>query len=452
MIRLSTLLFLVLTLAPSQAFTQDSIANFFNSKKDSDYNALFKDVIDKVKKDYVDEVTDQKLIESDLEGMLSSLDPHSTYLSEKEYTEMRNTTKGEFGGIGIEVTMERGFIKVVSPYEDGPAYKAGIKTGDYITMVDGQMVKGLSLGQSVEKLRGKPKTKVKISIYRESTGESLEIMLIRDLIKIVPVKSKIVGGEVFWLRLNSFSENAASLLKKEYYKLLEQANEDKIEIKGVILDLRGNPGGLLEQSKEVTELFLEEGIIVSTKGRIPESNRVFRAKGYDITEGLPMVVLINAGSASASEIVAGALQDNKRALIAGVKSFGKGSVQSVMPLMPSGSAIKLTTSRYYTPSGRSIQAQGIEPDVIVEEAVVTPVKANEVGSESSLIGHLQSEEEKKKASAPQPEIKDNGKVKPVKKPIPPALSGANKETQDFQLMRAIDLVKGMALYSERLSH
>lgn len=449
--KLPAILFFAMMVAPNPAFSQDLLAGFFNGKKDADYNVLFKDVIEKVKKDYVDEVSDQKLIESALEGMLSSLDPHSSYLSEKEYAEMRNTTKGEFGGVGIEVTMERGFIKVISPYEDGPAYKAGIKTGDYITMVDGQMVKGLSLGQSVEKLRGKPKTKVKITIYRESTGESLEIILIRDLIKILPVKSKIVGGEVFWLRVNSFSDNAASLLKKEYYKLVEKANDKKIEIKGAILDLRGNPGGLLEQSKEVTELFLEEGIIVSTKGRIPESNRVFRAKGYDITEGLPMVVLINGGSASASEIVAGALQDNKRALIVGTKSFGKGSVQTIMPLMSSNSAIKLTTSRYYTPSGRSIQAQGIEPDVIIEEAVVTPVKANEIGSESALVGHLQSEEEKKPTQT-QTETNDNNKVKSLKKPALLSVPGANKEAQDFQLMRAIDLVKGMALYSERLSH
>jgi carboxyl-terminal processing protease len=426
----------------SFANAQEAMSSFFNGKKDNDYNAIFKDVVEKVKKDYVDEVTDQKLIEAALEGMLSSLDPHSAYLTEKEYSEMRNSTKGEFGGIGVEITMEKGFIKIISPYEDSPAYKAGIKSGDFITMIDGIMVKGLSLSQAATKMRGKPKTKVKLTIYREATGESLEMILVRELVKFTPIKSKIVGGEVFWIKVLNFSENTASLLKKEYYKLVEQATEEKIEIKGVVLDLRGNPGGLLEQSREVTELFLEEGIIVTTKGRLPDSNRIFRAKGYDISDGLPMVVLINGGSASASEIVAGALQDNKRALVVGTRSFGKGSVQTIMPLMVNNSAIKLTTSRYYTPSGRSIQAQGIEPDVVVDDAVVTPIKNQEIGSEAALVGHLQSEGEQKVKNSKE------DKVKILKRGAP----SNNKEAQDFQLLRAIDLIKGMALYSERLTH
>lgn len=440
--RINLSLTLIICMISSFANAQEAMSSFFNGKKDNDYNAIFKDVVEKVKKDYVDEVTDQKLIEAALEGMLSSLDPHSAYLTEKEYSEMRNSTKGEFGGIGVEITMEKGFIKIISPYEDSPAYKAGIKSGDFITMIDGIMVKGLSLSQAATKMRGKPKTKVKLTIYRESTGESLEMILVRELVKFTPIKSKIVGGEVFWIKVLNFSENTASLLKKEYYKLVEQATEEKIEIKGVVLDLRGNPGGLLEQSREVTELFLEEGIIVTTKGRLPDSNRIFRAKGYDITDGLPMVVLINGGSASASEIVAGALQDNKRALVVGTRSFGKGSVQTIMPLMVNNSAIKLTTSRYYTPSGRSIQAQGIEPDVVVDDAVVTPIKNQEIGSEAALVGHLQSEGEKKVKNPKE------DKVKILKRGVP----SNNKETQDFQLLRAIDLIKGMALYSERLTH
>lgn len=426
---------------------QEQLYNIFANKKKVDYNKLFKQIMEKVKQDYVEEVKDEQLIESALQGMLSSLDPHSAFLNEKEFQDLRMSTKGEFGGIGIEITMEKGFIKIVSPYEDSPAFKAGVKVGDYITMIDDQFVKGMTLAQSAEKMRGKPKTKLKLRLYREATGETLDVTLVRDIIKIVPVKVKLVANDVALLRIASFSENAALQLKKEFQKLQEQAKENNVLLKGVILDLRWNPGGLLEQSQEVTELFLEDGTIVTIKGRIKEANRVIKAQGYDMTEGLPIAVLINGGSASAAEIVAGALQDNKRALVVGTKSFGKGLVQTIFPV-DGGNAIKLTTSRYYTPSGKSIQLQGIDPDVVVEEAVVTPVKGLEFGSESSLYGRLDGENQQQEQS----EQNANVLVNPNKKPPQTVTVLGKRDSEDFQLLRAIDLVKGMALYSEKLSH
>ncbi|MDF3048018.1 MAG: carboxyl-terminal processing protease [Candidatus Midichloriaceae bacterium] len=413
--------------------------NLFVSKQDVNYELLFKEVMERTKVDYVDEVTDKKLIESAIEGMLSSLDPHSTFLNEKEFQEMRISTKGEFGGLGIEVTMEKGFIKVISPYEDGPAFKVGIRAGDFITMIDGTVVKGMTLSQAVEKLRGKPKTKVKLTIFRESTTESFEASPIREIVKIIPVKAKLVAENVALIKITTFNETTAALVRKEFLRLHDQAKEKGAALRGLILDLRWNPGGLFEQAKEIAELFLEDGVIVSTKGRLPESNQVYRASGIDITEGLPIAVLINGGSASASEIVAGALQENRRALLVGTKSFGKGSVQTVLPL-PGNTAMKLTTSRYYTPSGKAIQANGIEPDVVVEEAIVTKVKQqNNIPNEAALLGHLAQEGESKNGAQPTKKIQSISNFLDV------------KELEDYQLLRAIDVVKGMALYSERLA-
>lgn len=428
---------------------KSTVSNYYNllvGKNDVQYDTLMKDVIERVKQDYVETVTDKALYEAAIEGMLSSLDPHSTFLNEKEFQDMRASTKGEFGGLGMEVTMEKGFVKVISPYEDSPAFKAGVKVGDFITMIDGQVVKGLSLTQAVDKLRGKPRTKVKVTIYRESTNESYDLMLTREIIKIVPVKSKLVGNaEVALIKISSFNETTGALVRKEFFKLADQAREKKSELRGIVLDLRYNPGGLLDQSREVSELFMENGTIVSTKGRIPEANQVYTANGHDISEGLPIVILINGGSASASEIVAGALQDNKRALIVGTKSFGKGSVQTVMPLA-GGTAMKLTTSRYYTPLGHAIQANGITPDVVVEEAVVTPVKNPFKTTEASLNKHL--------AKEPDLTAKSLNQAQSQATPSEQTATGITqiKETEDYQLLRAIDIVKGMALYSERLSH
>lgn len=447
---LLTLVFLLFTheaVAQGQE-EKSAVSTYYNmlvGKNEVQYDILMKDVIERVKQDYVESVTDKMLYEAAIEGMLSSLDPHSTFLNEREFQDMRASTKGEFGGLGMEVTMEKGFVKVISPYEDSPAFKAGVKVGDFITMIDGQVVKGLSLTQAVDKLRGKPRTKVKITIYRENTNESFDLLLTREIVKLIPVKSKLVGNsEVALIKISSFSETTAALARKEFFKLAEQAREKKSELRGIVLDLRYNPGGLLDQSREVAELFMENGTIVSTKGRIPEANQVYTANGHDISEGLPIVVLINGGSASASEIVAGALQDNKRALVVGTKSFGKGSVQTVMPLA-GGTAMKLTTSRYYTPNGHSIQANGITPDVIVEDAVITPVKNPFKTSEASLNKHLAKEPDLTTKSLNQPQQQNQ---------VEPTIASLSqiKETEDYQLLRAIDIVKGMALYSERLSH
>lgn len=425
------------------------VMNFFSviNKREVNYNKTFQDVLERVKQDYVEEVADKKLYESALDGMLSSLDPHSAFLNEKEFQDMKISTKGEFGGVGLEVTMEKGFLKVISPYEDGPAFKAGVKIGDFITAIDEQTVKGMSISQAVEKLRGKPKSKVKVTIYRENTNESLDLVINREVIKIVPVKSRLVGGDVGVVKITSFSENTASMVRKDVYKLIEQAKEHQQELRGLILDLRWNAGGLLDQSTEVCDLFLDDSVIVSTKGRVPEANQTYKTTGRDITEGLPMVVLINGGSASASEIVAGAFQDNKRALIVGTKSFGKGSVQSVIPMPNGATAIKLTTARFYTPSGRAIQTNGIIPDVTVEEAVVTPVKGLNIGNEASLNNHLESDQTQDLNQ--KVKEKDKDKTKPKFGSIP---SLNQKDREDYQLLRAVDIVKGMALYSERLAN
>lgn len=413
---------------------QQPVSTFFNflaKKQEVNYDVLFHEVVEQVKQSYVEEVTDKKIYEAALDGMLSALDPYSSFLNEKDYQEMRISTKGEFGGLGVEVTMDKGFIKVISPYEDSPAFKAGIKIGDYITSIDGQALKNMSLSQAVEKLRGKPKTKVKLAIFREPTNESLEITITREVIKIIPVKARIIAGDIAYIKLSTFSENTASMLSKEYKRLLDSAHDNKSEIRGMILDLRWNAGGLLEQSKEVAELFLDNATIVSTKGRIAEANQTLYSEGQDITESVPMAVLINGGSASAAEIVAGALQDNKRALVVGTKSFGKGLVQSVISLPPNhNTAIKLSIARFYTPSGKAIQGNGIIPDVTVEDSSVTPVKVKEIGSGDKL------------------DKEQNLPLTNNKKNLPAGILG--KDEEDYQLIRAIDIVKGMALYSERL--
>lgn len=395
----------------------------------SGYHSLrfFQAVMEYVKQEYVADVDEQKLIESAIQGMLTSLDPHSMYLDQKTYNEMKIATKGEFGGLGIEMTMENGMLRIISPYEDGPAFRAGIKIGDSIIAIDGEMVKGMSINEAVDKLRGEPGTSVNIKIYRENYGV-LDTKIVREVIKLVPVNAKLVGGKsVGYFNVSNFNERTASIIKKEYANLIKE----NPSISGIVLDLRWNPGGLLEQAKEVADLFLREGVIVSIKSRNSEMNQVFCAENSDITGGMPIVVLINGGSASAAEIVAGALQENKRALVVGTKSFGKGSVQKVIPLS-SGGAIKLTTALYYTPSGTSIQAAGITPDIIVPEAIVKQVEdgSNIIGSEASLKGHL-----RKKSDSMTNAQKENIRT----------LMNLD-ESQDFQLLRAIDTVKVMALY------
>lgn len=384
---------------------------------------LFGDVFDKVKKDYVEEVDDKQLIEAAINGMLSSLDPHSSYLDEKAFNEMRIQTRGEFGGLGIEVTMENGLVKVVSPIDDTPAFRAGMKAGDYISRIDDESVMGYTLSDAVEKMRGKPGTNIDLTVLREGESEPLAIKITRDVIKIQSVRSK-KEDDVAYIRITSFSEQTASGVKKELKQIIKQIGEENFQ--GMVLDLRNNPGGLLDQAIEVSDLFLEKGEIVSTGGRVKDATNRTNAKSGDILKGKPIVVLINGGSASASEIVAGALQDQKRAVIMGTKSFGKGSVQTVIPLSASNGAMRLTTSRYYTPSGRSIQAEGIEPDIIVNQAKLESLDNNKVKtSEANLRKHLIAEE----AEAAKKEKKERTELDVYK--------------TDYQLGRAIDLLHGL---------
>ena len=392
---------------------------------------LFGDVFERVRSDYVEEVTDDILIEKAINGMLTSLDPHSGYLNAKSYRDMQVQTKGEFGGLGIEVTMENGVVKVVSPIDDTPAYRAGVKAGDFITRIDGQQVLGLTLTEAVEKMRGPISTSIALTISRPGQKRPFDISITRAVIKIQSVRSR-VEGDAAYVRITSFSEQTEAGLKKAMASLKKDLGGD---IRGVVLDLRNNPGGLLEQAVAVADAFLDQGEIVSTRGRSPDDVQRFSARDGDMSDGKPIVVLINGGSASASEIVAGALQDHRRALVLGTKSFGKGSVQTIIPLAGHG-AMRLTTSRYYTPSGRSIQATGIEPDIEVVQSRVEPIDAGPQRTEASLRNALESE--------------DNGQEDSNAGATPEAGAAAPEpEAQDYQLARALDLLRGITLYRNR---
>ena len=321
------------------------------------------EVFGKVKDKYVEEVTDKQLLEDAIRGMLSGLDPHSTYLDKEAFTELRTSTSGEFGGLGIVVGMEDGFVKVISPIDDTPAQRAGIKAGDLIIRLDEKPVKGMSLDDAVKIMRGRPGTAIKLLIVREGADKPLTVKVTRDRIRVKSVKSRVLEDGFGYVRISNFQERTGQDLRKAIKNLKKKSGG---QIKGLVLDLRNNPGGLLDTAVEVSDTFVTQGNIVSVKGREPRSNQNFDASSSDMINGAPIVVLVNGGSASASEIVAGALQDHKRAVIMGSKTFGKGSVQTVVPL-GNGTAIKLTTARYYTPSGRSIQAEGIEPDIVLED-------------------------------------------------------------------------------------
>ena len=384
---------------------------------------LFGEVMERAKASYVEEVEDKKLIESAINGMLVSLDPHSSYLDEKSFKYMNEQTKGKFGGLGIEVTMEQGVVKVVSPIDDTPASRAGLKPGDYITNIDGENVVGMSLNDAVDKMRGKPGSKVKLTIRRVNE-KPFDVTLKREEIKIQSVKSDLKDDNVAYIRISSFSEDVDKNIEKEIKKFQKKTDG---KLAGVVLDVRNNPGGLLEQAVAVSDLFLNQGEIVSTRSRNAEDTIRYSAQEGDIINGLPIVVLINDGSASASEIVAGALQDHKRAVLLGEKSFGKGSVQTVIPLGKYG-AMRLTTARYYTPSGRSIQAKGIEPDVEVHPAKVEEIDNGYNFSEAEYGNALKNEKA-------EDEIK-NKKEK----------TQDNEWRADYQLSRAVDLVKALAIY------
>ena len=407
---------------------------------------LFGDVFERVRAQYVDEVSDEQLIEYAVNGMLSSLDPHSSYLDEKDFDDMRVQTKGEFGGLGIEVTMEEGLVKVVSPIDDTPASKAGLKSGDYITHLDGKPILGLTLAEAVEKMRGKVGAPIELTVRREGMTEPLILSMKRDVIKIKAVRSRIEMDDIGYLRVTTFNQNTYDSLKAA----IEKSKKDsKGKIVGYVLDLRNNPGGLLDQAISVSDAFLDKGEIVSTRGRDDKDIKRDNATAGDLTDGLPIIVLINGGSASAAEIVAGALQDHKRAIVMGTRSFGKGSVQTVVPL-PGHGAMRLTTARYFTPSGRSIQAKGIEPDIMVEAAKIQKI-GDESFHEEDLKGALANPDVKKviqvekETTSEKADDKEAGKDKETKD-----IPGLSDEAQDdYQLGRAIDLLHGLALYSRK---
>lgn len=358
---------------------------------------LFGDVLERIRSDYVEAPDDKKLIESAINGMLSALDPHSSYLDPKSFKDMQVSTRGEFGGLGIEVTMEEGLVKVVAPIDETPAARAGVRAGDLITHLDDEQVQGLTLAQAVERMRGPVNTTIKLKIKREGVNEPVEIKIVRDIIRIRAVRSREEGGDIGYIRIVQFNEKAFDGLKTAIEQTKKAIPQDKL--KGYVIDLRNNPGGLLDQAISISDAFLERGEIVSTRGREKNEAQRVNAKAGDLTNGKPLIVLINGGSASASEIVAGALQDHKRATVIGSRSFGKGSVQTIIPLGQNG-AVKLTTARYYTPSGRSIQAKGIEPDIEVVQEIPENLKGkDETKGESGLKGHLKNGEEKEKSGS-----------------------------------------------------
>ncbi len=382
---------------------------------------LFGDVFDKVRSEYVDDVSDDTLIEGAINGMLTSLDPHSNYLNAKNFNDMKVQTRGEFGGLGIEVSMENGLIKVVSPIDDTPAARAGLKPGDFITQIDGQPVQGMTLPEAVEKMRGPVNSDITLRI-RRAGKDPFDVKLTRATIKIQSVRSHLEDGNIGYVRITSFNEQTDVGLENAMKNLKQQAGN---KLAGIVLDLRNNPGGLLDQAVAVSDAFLDKGEIVSTRGRRPDDAQRYNAHPGDITGGLPMVVLINSGSASASEIVAGALKDHHRAILMGTRSFGKGSVQTIIPL-PGHGAMRLTTARYYTPSGRSIQAKGIEPDIVVEAAKIEH-PANDANA-------VAKKEDAAKTDPDNPE--DQATVDPTVIGTP----------DDYQLARAVDMLRGIALF------
>lgn len=392
----------------------------------------FVEILNRVKSDYVEPIEDEKLLENSIRGMLEGLDPHSAYLSADEFKEVTISTSGKFGGLGIEVQMQHGFVRVVAPIDDTPAARAGIQSGDLVMRIDDTAVKGLTLMDAVKLMRGEPGSKVTLTVLRESVEQPFKVDITRDIIKVRSVKSRMLDPGFGYVRITQFSSATGRALEKELDKLVE---ENKGALKGLVLDLRNNPGGVLNAAVEVSDAFLEKGSIVSIKGRLAETTQEFDATGGDLLKGKPIVVLVNGGSASASEIVAGALQDQERAVIMGTQTFGKGSVQTILPLQNSA-ALKLTTARYYTPSGRSIQAHGIEPDIEITPVKVSAAKDNGMKplKEADLFGSLENEngDSNKKSEADGSEAAD--------------LSLAEK---DYALYEALNLLKGLYIIDAR---
>lgn len=396
----------------------------------------FTEIFGHIKNDYVEPVTDKKLFEDAIRGMLTGLDPHSSYLDEEQYEELKVGTTGQFGGLGIEVTMENGFVKVVSPIDDTPAQRAGIKAGDLIIRLDEKPVKGMNLNDAVKMMRGEPGSNITLTVVREGEEAPLKFTLTRAVIKVKSVKSRLLEPGYGYVRISSFQSMTGQSLKDA---ITAMRDESKGKLKGLVLDLRNNPGGVLNAAVDVSDAFLQSGLIVYTEGRIKDSEMKFSASPDDLLSGAPMVVLINEGSASASEIVAGALQDHKRAIIMGEKSFGKGSVQTILP-MSNGGAVKLTTARYYTPSGRSIQAEGIEPDVKLANVKLQSLEATgfQPVKEADLSGHLENgnagepQEGGEDISAP----KDGGAEAKAKE---------SEDIKDYPLHEALTLLKGISI-------
>jgi carboxyl-terminal processing protease len=426
---------------------QDTARAENRSSTSETYRALdlFGDVFEQVRANYVEKVEDRKLIEYALNGMLSSLDPHSAYMNEEETKSMSVQNRGEFGGLGIEVTMENGVVKVISPIDDTPASRAGVKGGDLIVEIDGKQVMGLSLSDAVDKMRGKPGSAIALTIIRKGAKEPIKLRLTRDVIQVQSVKSRVEKGNVGYIRITSFTAQTTPGLKKAFEEIRKDAGDKLI---GYVLDLRNNPGGLLDEAISVSDAFLDKGEIVSTRGRNPDDVRRDNATQGDMAHGLPVVVLVNGASASASEIVAGALQDHKRAVVVGAQSFGKGSVQTLFNV-PGGGSIRLTTARYYTPSGKSIQAKGITPDIVVEQAKVVPEQGTPFSEihEKDLKGALVNPDGDSDPSGDPPAASPDGKPAKDKNDDKSGdKPDAEKKVEDYQLLRAVDLLQGLSVF------
>ncbi len=419
----------VLIIAFTSAFATTILATKSHTRNErSRYEelGLFTSVLSKVQKDYVEPVSTKKLIYGALKGMINALDPHSAFMTPNEYKDLEVSTQGEFGGVGMTITMRNGILTVIAPLEDTPAARAGIKSGDMIVMIDGKPIRDLTLEQDLNMIRGPVGSKVRITVIREGLKEPKTFVLTREIIKIKSVRYAVIEGHYGYVRIIQFQETTNSELEKALGEIHKKTNND---VKGLILDLRNNPGGLLNQAVEVASRFIKSGLIVYTKGRLPAQQLKFTASGKDVEPGYPIVAIINGGTASASEIVAGALQDHRRALIVGAPSFGKGSVQTIIPL-DDGSALRLTTALYYTPNGRSIQAEGIQPDIrLNDEKIVQELSQNPFGiREKDLEGHFP-------AQTPGPEIKSTESAT------------TRLLLQDSEIERALDILKGISLYT-----
>lgn len=424
----NVLIIFALTFAIITMFYFKNSSSAYASKTSLPLNQLqaFSEVYLKIKQNYVQDITDKELFDNAIKGMLEGLDPHSTFLNEKDFKDLQIGTKGEFGGLGIEVTMEDGFVKVITPIDDTPAYKAGVKSGDLIIEIDAKPVKGLSLNQAVDLMRGKVGSPILLTIARTGENGPIEIKIVRAKIKVKSVKYEIIDDNYGYIRISSFQNKTGNNLYDAISNLKKDA---KGNIKGFVIDMRNNPGGVLGAAVDVSDAFIKgKKKLVFTKGKTENAVYEFTSNNTDLAEGKPIVVLINGGSASASEIVAGALQDHKRAIIMGTQSFGKGSVQTILPIT-SKTAVKITTARYYTPNGRSIQAKGITPDIIVKDLELSSLNKNKMIKESDLKGHLKNTDKKNKDGEPQAQNK--------------------KLENDYQLSEAINLLKGLNILSLR---